>query len=198
MKLRNHSVGQEIERERRLRTWTYVAVMLLAILLSLPLTPFLWNKAIAIFGPRLNSAGYVLTAFIGVVLIFYMLRHREKYGVLSYLSLAGLSLVYAYLMKYHCRFPAERLHLIEYGLLAFLSYRAFRFDFSNAYSYGLALLFSSVFGCIDEGIQYVLPNRNFEVRDVLTNIFASALGLLVTAVLVRAVGEAADFRLPPE
>jgi VanZ family protein len=100
--------------------------------------------------------------------------------------LAVFATVYFYLLRYHCRFPAERLHLMEYGLLAYLSYRVLRFDFPRASAYVLGFLLSSGFGFMDEVIQYFLPNRVFELRDVVTNVAASALGLLVVGVLLRA------------
>jgi VanZ family protein len=100
-------------------------------------------------------------------------------------AFAALGLIYGWLLRYHCRFPAERLHLIEYGLLAFLVLKALLFDFSDAPSYGMAFAFAALFGLMDEGIQYILPNRNFEWRDVVTNVLASALGLLVVRLVTR-------------
>jgi VanZ family protein len=38
---------------------------------------------------------------------------------------------------------------------------------------------------LDEAVQYVLPNRVFEVRDAMINVFAALLGLLMVRALLR-------------
>jgi glycopeptide antibiotics resistance protein len=158
---------------------------MLAILISLPLTPVLWHKARLSFGTSINGIAYIILALIAVLLVLYMLRRRKRFGIFSFLSLVGLSVAYAYLLRYQCKFPAERLHLVVYGLLVFFLYEAFRLDFSNVGSYAFAFIFSSIFGTVDELVQYLLPNRTFEIRDITTNILGSALGLIVIAILVR-------------
>ena len=163
---------------KRLRAWIYVGSTMFCILLSLPFTPVLWRIGTETVGPRFNAVGYVVLLLLAVGFVTHMIRHRRKFGVYRFFLLACLLLTYAYLLKYHCRFPAERLHLIEYGLLAYLSYRALRLDFSSVRAYALGFLASSGFGFLDEVIQHILPNRVFELRDVMTNVIASALGLL--------------------
>jgi len=97
----------------------------------------------------------------------------------------GFGLVYFYLLKYQCRYPAERLHLIEYGLLAYLSYRALRLDLPEMRAYVSSFFIASGFGLFDEAVQYVLPDRVFEVQDAVTNVLAAAVGLMVVRVLLR-------------
>ncbi len=169
----------------RLRAWIYAGIMMICILISLPTTPILWRAGLRTVGPHFNAVGYVAFLVTALGLAVYMIRRRPKTGIFGFLALAGLAVAYAYLLKHHCKFPAERLHLIEYGLLAYLLYRALRPDFTRAVAYALSLLISSGFGFLDEIIQHVLPNRVFELRDVMTNLLASALGLLVVAVLAR-------------
>lgn len=169
----------------RLRAWTYVGSMMVVILITLPITPILWRAATKVFGPEFNAIGYVVffLAFIGFGI--YMFLRRSKFDAVGLVSLIGFALVYYYLLRYHCQFPAERLHLLEYGLLAYLLYRAFRMNFPKAGAYALGFLIASGFGFLDEAIQYILPNRVFEMRDVMTNVFAAGVGLLAVAVLLR-------------
>jgi hypothetical protein len=159
--------------------------MMLLILALLPLTPILWEHALDIFGDSFDLIGYVLIALVFVCLAVYMVRRRTVNGLLGFFALAAFAVMYYILLQYLCRYPGDRVHFLEYGLLAYLLRRAFRFDFSSAKSYALSFLIGGGFGAVDEGIQYVLSNRVFEVRDILINVIAAALGLLVVAVLVR-------------
>ncbi len=159
---------------------------MICILVSLPVTPILWRAAAKTLGLAFDALGYAVLTLTTAVFAIYINRHRERFSAFSLLLLALFATVYFYLLKYQCRFPAERLHLMEYGLLAYLFYRALRFDFSKASAYVLGFLLSSGFGFMDEVIQYFLPNRVFELRDVMTNVAASALGLLVVGVLLKA------------
>ncbi len=153
------------------------------ILISLPINPILWRFMLNTVGRRFNYIGYVVSIALIIAFIAYMIRHSERFGVSHYLLLGGLTLLYFYLLKYQCQFPAKRFHFIEYGLLAYFSFRALRFDFPAATSYALAFFLSSAFGVVDESIQYVLPNRVCELRDMMMNAVASALGLAFVAIL---------------
>ncbi|MCP3959982.1 MAG: hypothetical protein GY719_19230 [bacterium] len=72
---------------------------------------------------------------------------------------------------------AEKIHLIEYGLLAFLLYRAFRSagDFSLVLMPLLCLIPA---GVLEEGIQFLVETRLGELRDVLLNLYAGVCGVL--------------------
>jgi glycopeptide antibiotics resistance protein len=173
-------------RGTRLRAWFYVSLMLGLILITLPLTPILWRAGTKGLGRRLDLLGYVALIVAILFVLMYMIRHRARFCGFHFLLIAALAGIYFYLLKHQCRFPAEKLHLLEYGVVACLFYRALRTDFPSAKSYVLAFLMSSGFGFLDEIIQYLLPNRVFEIRDVMTNVAASALGLVVLALLITA------------
>ncbi len=91
----------------------------------------------------------------------------------------------------------ERLHLVEYGLLAGLLREAWRARWAEPEG-GLpprrrwtaaaaALATTAAAGWLDEGIQWLLPNRVYDLRDVVLN---AASGLLALAVLeaIESVG----------
>ncbi|RJP71368.1 MAG: hypothetical protein C4532_07540 [Candidatus Abyssobacteria bacterium SURF_17] len=181
-------------RSRELLAWLYVAAMMFCIVLSLPLTPILWGKASKAIGPIFNTLGYIVLAGIAVGIVLHMISHRQRYGILSFILLAGFGATYFFLLKYQCKFPAERLHLMEYGLLAYLTYRAFRLRFKKMAACLLSFAFASAFGFIDEAIQYILPNRVFEFRDAFTNTIASALGILVVITVLKVNGNADNRR----
>jgi VanZ family protein len=72
--------------------------------------------------------------------------------------------------------PAETIHLIEYGILVWSAMLAASAKFSKGKAYLLALGLISLAGARDEVIQWLLPNRVGEIRDVLINISDRGMG----------------------
>jgi VanZ family protein len=96
---------------------------------------------------------------------------------------------YAWLLSAFDRYPAERLHLLEYGLMAFVLCRALRLDLPPRVANCWALGLTTVIGFGDETIQWVLPQRYFELKDVALNVAAGSLGLALTALARGRTGE---------
>lgn len=167
------------------RAWIYVGLMMTCILLTLPTTPILWEWATENLGRWVNDIGYLLFLGLFACVGFYAGRQFSGTNKKALLLLSGFSLVYFYLLRYQCKFPAERLHLVEYGLLAFLLYRALRLYFPSGKAYIIGFLIASGFGFIDELIQGILPNRVYETRDAMTNILAAGLGLLALRLVIN-------------
>ena len=96
--------------------------------------------------------------------------------------------------------PEERLHFLEYGVVSILIYQALlerrtRLTASrSAPPTGLAILppvlvaavITGILGWIDEGIQAVLPNRYYDLRDVAFNAAAGVLSLISLKLIERA------------
>jgi VanZ family protein len=65
--------------------------------------------------------------------------------------------------------PAERTHLFGYGLVAVLIYLALAERRNNGrhvpWPAALAVAITAIVGWIDEGIQAMLPNRAYDLRD---------------------------------
>lgn len=96
--------------------------------------------------------------------------------------------------------PEERLHFLEYGVVAILIYQALLERRSGiaesqptAFT-GLATLppvlvaavATGTLGWIDEGIQALLPNRYYDLRDVAFNATAGLLSLISLKLIERA------------
>jgi hypothetical protein len=79
---------------------------------------------------------------------------------------------------YFPSFPSERFHFLEYGLLGALVLRA-SLKTRPAHwgaSFGLAALVLTSIGVMDEVIQYFLPSRVFDWRDIWFNLSGGVLG----------------------
>lgn len=127
---------------------------------------------------------------------------RRRAGWREWAVLAGAALAYVLLIS-RMTVLQERLHLIEYGAVA-LAFRAAcaaslaprrpaaRAPRTLAIAGALAATVAA--GWLDEGIQALLPNRYYDIRDVGFNALAGALALGVQAALERARAAGADFR----
>jgi len=79
----------------------------------------------------------------------------------------------------------EKVHLLQYSMLAVLFWWAANRRFPGYQVYVLALLFTVLAGLLDEYVQHLLPIRVGEVRDVWINFVAGTLGLLYVALVLR-------------
>jgi len=127
-------------------------------------------------------SGVLIAALILIVLA--ALRHaamiRPAQWIVGMAALAGYGKMLALLPV-----PAERVHLAQYGVLAFLLYRPLNLRFRGGGTYAAALVLSALAGWGDEIIQYYLPGRYFEWRDVGLNAVSALLGLLMTWAFAR-------------
>jgi hypothetical protein len=120
---------------------------------------------------------------------------RRGAGRLEWLVLGLVGALYAALLG-RMSILQERLHLLEYGLLALAFGRALeaRSPARGARSTRGALAaagLTAAAGWVDELIQGALPNRHYDLRDVGFNALAGALALASAAALRRARGHSA-------
>ena len=71
--------------------------------------------------------------------------------------------------------PEEALHFVQYGLLSALAYRAFAEGGANRATYLKAFLLTAILGSVDEVIQWLVPKRFFDFRDIAINVIAGGL-----------------------
>ena len=75
----------------------------------------------------------------------------------------------------------ERTHLIEYGVLGVFIHEALTERASQGHRAPippvLAVLATAALGVIDEGIQWLLPNRVFDPQDILFNMLAGTMAV---------------------
>jgi VanZ family protein len=83
--------------------------------------------------------------------------------------------------------PEERTNLFEYSIVALLIYEALteRAIHGNHVPLPalLAILIAALFGCVDEGIQALLPNRDYDIRDVGYNAPSAMMAIAASLTL---------------
>jgi len=183
-------------RERRL--WLSAAGYTLLIDATLgvvrPVTEFLRDRGL------LRPLIFLLFALAGGAVLLALVRLRP--GLRQWLALAGVGVGYAAVLPFAIA-PEEQIHLLEYGLLGGLIYEALRTRLRASgnperrqrplalrFPAATALALTTALGWIDEGIQYLLPNRYYDLRDVAFNAIAGGLAILAMAVLGERPGPA--------
>jgi hypothetical protein len=81
--------------------------------------------------------------------------------------------------------PEEAFHFVQYGVLSFLLFRALSQRISDPSIYLAAVTIGFVFGILDELIQWVVPRRYFDLRDIGINLLSVMLIQLGIAAGIR-------------
>ena len=120
-----------------------------------------------------------LLVAIGVVAAVRRIRNRHalRYGAIALALGAGI----AYNLATSTGSPdvdwVERVHLVEYGMVGFLFYRAWR-PSGDVSCLILPVLAGLFVGLAEEWLQWFIPVRVGELHDVLLNLVAVSCGLV--------------------
>ena len=118
---------------------------------------------------------------IGLALVVAVLRIRDRRALRYGAIVAALALGVAYAM-WNAQGIAEvdaveRVHFVEYGLITLLFYRAWR-PRGDASMFVLPILAGVAVGTLEEWLQWFIPGRVGDMRDVFLNGVAIVCGLL--------------------
>lgn len=109
-----------------------------------------------------------------VVLLYGWFRKRSVFDVFLFLFGLGAAL-YAERFAYY---PVEKVHFVEYGALGFLMCRAVGLSCRKTWLIAIgAFCLTTVVGVSDEIIQLYVPERVFDVRDIILNAVGAGLGV---------------------
>lgn len=170
---------------RRVKDWTIVGVYTGFIYATLSLMPGVWKWLTQQVGRPINYLAVIILTVAGAFLLWYLIFVRRDKNISSYVWFLLIACLYIYgLGKIHR--PAEKIHFLEYGLLSYFVFRALRNDIKNRSIYLWTALIVFLLGFLDEGIQWFLPNRYYDIRDVIVNGAAGLLGLGVICFVIKA------------
>ena len=163
------------------RLWSCVIAVLIAIFSMLfigqPLIHLLSNQNVqAIF----FLLGMLL---VGVIILLHGLKPTTSKTEIIIL----LGIIAVFLMFFLRLGLTERSHLIEYSVLAIFMHKALLERRKNGCSVPLpallAFMGTFLIGILDEGIQIILPNRVFDIEDIVFNGMAAAMAIGTSIVL---------------
>jgi arylsulfatase A-like enzyme len=114
-------------------------------------------------------------------LFFFKITKLSSY---CWLSLSALG--YIYLLTLHAEYPVERIHLIQYSLVAWFYYFALSPSISRPKAMAGAWLILLLIGGTDEWIQHqFIDNRSGTWGDVTLNWVAGSLGLVALVAVLQ-------------
>lgn len=193
----------------RLRWWGLSCAYVLLLYATLPLARPLvkWMRA------TLSDAGqnyliYSIFAAVACAAVAFLFIYRKKLHPTAWVALLVIIRLYMLELFQLGTHPEERLHFIEYGVLALLLHRAFSIDLADVRPRGLwpylgALALGAVIGWGDEGVQHLtqyIPDicayfdvkvhpltfrRYYDLRDVRLNFLGVSYGLAFLALVIR-------------
>jgi hypothetical protein len=172
-----------------------VALLYISFVYStIPLMPNVWRRLDDYTQGAIRYFGVVVVVLVGMVVLSQVWRRVRTRSWKPYAALALIAVAYVYLLKEYTLFPAERLHLIEYGLVGYFLFKALRLDLKEEKAYIVSLVLTVLVGVVDECIQWILPQRFFELKDVQLNAICGGLGLLLVRFVLYASVEAEGIR----
>lgn len=128
----------------------------------------------------LGRGAVVAVAFGSVVLLGRLWRRRAPVSAYALAALAAAGYGAALLWLRAIRL--ERIHLPEYGIAAWLAWRAVAPAVGGRrIAYVVAAILAAAIGWGDELVQSVTPGRFYDLRDVAANALGATLGTLVLA-----------------
>ena len=140
----------------------------------------------------LSTRAYVLLfgvgvlAAVGAAIVFAFFRIRERRRARFALLVVALVFGGGYMWLNATPFAevnaVERVHFVEYGVIAFLYYRALR-GAGDVSIVVVPLLLAFMVGTFDEWLQWFIPVRVGEAHDVFLNLASIACGLLFALAL---------------
>lgn len=156
----------------------------LGIVISASFMLQLRSLVVRTFGDETLVILYVLLCLLTITM--YVLRLTRKKMRLSGIVLSVLIFWLAFLLMACQLYFAEKLHVLEFGLLGYLTLRdMFKATSQVSKNIVVAGLFVIAIGLSDEGFQRILPYRVFEFRDIATNIVSGFLGLILYMIYRR-------------
>ncbi len=174
------------KRERRL--WLWVVLVMAAIYATLGLAQQ-WAQVLEERGLLDFTVGLFLLCMLLVGLTILTQGLKVRPGGAEVAVAVGVATAYLLVLT-RMTIPTERSHLIEYSIIGVLIYEAL----SERKSQGrrvplppvLAILITVALGALDEGIQWLLPNRVFDPVDILFNTIAGTMAVAASAALTWA------------
>lgn len=167
------------------RSWLLLAAYVALVYASLP---FVRDVVVALRQQQLLGAVVTGVYFLAAVALVYHVvfdvRLSDRIAFIALVILAALagSLVLGLAI------PEERIHFVQYGLMALLARGACAWTMKPRGAFIAALALASAAGYVDELIQGLLPDRVYDLRDVAINAVAALLALVVDEVLHHRIG----------
>ncbi len=177
-------LGEKTILKGALRRWRGTGLYVIIIFLTTPWLPEVVKLAARWSGLSIdqlvNYIKLVTLSGLAIALPLYLYltgRHKDR-GCWCVLLLIG---AVTGVLVANFGAPAEATHLLEYGGLGMVIFYTLAKEKDKPLSQGLyyqAAIITLLIGVADELYQGYLPNRYYDLNDIITNAVSGALGLL--------------------
>ncbi len=161
---------------RPAKEWLAVAVWIMTIYGAIPFVRTL-REAFAIRWPveilAIAVMAIVAAAAGTALVVSQRRRHSIRWADVAWL--AGIAAIVIVWTRSLMGQPEEAFHFLEYGVLGVLLHRALRLEIDDPGVFVAAALLGTVVGTVDEILQWMVPERYWDFRDLVLNGGASVL-----------------------
>ena len=141
----------------------------------------LWLKSL---GWQTFTSSAILIVSIAMILYLIVIRLKRR-SLMDLATLAAAGGMYAYIMEAFAPYPSDRIHLVEYSILAALFYYTLKFDIQVRFVFVLSWVFTAMTGFVDEIIQSFLSTRTYDLNDMMINAMAAAVALITVGLVIE-------------
>ena len=169
--------------------WSSIVVYTGIIYATLSIVSKIRKSIVEKFGPNVFDHIYWFFGIIAAIVLFYCFRRFKGKQLIVKLSITAVfACIYGYYLS-GMKYPIERIHFLEYGLLGALILLAFSRQIKSWISIILSLNLVYWIGLGDEAIQGILASRVGEIRDCIINLFSGALGIALLWLITDTIRE---------
>jgi len=167
--------------------WLAVALWIVVIFTAIPFVLGLREYFVARWPAELIGIGVILVVVsLCAAGLVFLRRQRRRLHVKD---AAVLLVVTTVLVTWTWRLmgqPEEAVHFLEYGILGVLLFRALRTGIQDSSVFVAGTLIGILVGIFDEIIQWLVPGRFWDFRDIVLNGGASILVQVALSVVAPA------------
>ncbi|ACO04557.1 MULTISPECIES: VanZ family protein [Persephonella] len=150
-----------------------ILLYITVIYLTLPVGRYAVNFLYSSVGKENLSIIMNALLLISVTGIVYVFKNRLKKLLILFPVIVLIGFLFITLDR-----PEERIHFLQYAILGVMFFKFFEFTDSVKRAF-LSLFSVVVVGAVDETIQYFLPNRVGDLKDVMINSISGVLGVCI-------------------
>lgn len=169
---------READISKRIQ-WVLIFAYLATIYATLGIAPRVWEIIDAGFG----GAGRQVAggSLLGVMIFYliYMVFVRRERSIAAYYYYFMVVFIFI-LLNFLAEYPAEKIHLFEYFILGIMVLNVLdvKKELFSLKKVVTAIVVCVSAGIIDEVLQYILPGRVFDWRDIGLNSASSFLAFI--------------------
>lgn len=165
------------ETERwELKSWLWVFFFSLFIFSTVPLARGVQRFVYSTIGKEFFTYAVFLIVLVALTILLYLFVFKLRIRRVSqYIYLLICASIYGYFIIRLKEHPEEAIHFVEYGILYYLFFVALSKKIRDRTIYITSAFFVLFVGTLDEFLQWMMPERFWDFRDVGFNALAGVI-----------------------